>query len=78
MERSYCFRAGKEDPAFVKEHLFKMTFSLYFSLKCGTGMENHAEMLYLLSLKNFSFDLVFGYDRAPVHMNVSKVVFMLH
>lgn len=48
MERSYCLGAGKEGSAFVKEQLFKMTFSLYFSLKCGTGMENHAEKLYLL------------------------------
>lgn len=54
-----------------------MTFYLYFSLKCGTAMENHAEKLHLFSLKIFSFDLVFGYDNAPVHMNVSKVGFML-
>jgi len=55
-----------------------MTFSLYFSLKCGTVKEKHAEILHLLPLKVFSFDLVFRCDRAPVRMNVSKVVFMLH
>lgn len=54
-ERSYCFGAGKKDSASVKEHLFKMTF--YFSLTYGTGMENHAEKLYLFSLK-ISFDLM--------------------
>lgn len=40
-------------------------------------MANHAEKLYLCSLKIFSFNLVFGYDKAPVHVKVSKVVFML-
>lgn len=40
-------------------------------------MENHAEKLCLFSLKIFAFDLAFGHDKAPVHMNVSKVSFML-
>lgn len=54
-----------------------MTFYLYFSLKGGIAMENHAEKLCLFSLKIFAFDLAFGHDKAPVHMNVSKVSFML-
>lgn len=59
------FGSGKKDSAFVKEHLFKITISIYFCLKCDTAMENQTENLYLLSPKIFSFDLVFGSDRFP-------------
>lgn len=71
------FLTWKEDYVFVKEHLFEIILSIYFCLKCGTGMENQAENLYLFVLEIFALTWCMSLTEFLVPMKGS-IVSMSH